>query len=178
MAPSECNEEWDKASLLHLSAAEKFQDITDCEKTHGPGQCRTSAWNGLNVFIPAMAGYMISRQIASGNVITRVSQPLYPTSDAGRACQPGFDPQLRPDCTQQSNRSTSSSSSSSSSSSRSSRRWFRTAAGAVIVNNGQTSTARGNTVVPRSSTQAPAVRTSVVSRGGFGATGRSMSSSS
>ncbi len=181
MGPSECDAEWAKATEQHISTAQKFTDNSDCEKSHGSGQCRVTTWSGASVFVPAMIGYMISRQMTSGNAITRVSQPLFPASDAARVCAPGFDPQLRPDCVQPQGRSATSSTSSSGSGTRSSRtttRWFRTAAGSVIVQDARPSTSRGNTVVPRSTTSAPSVRTSVVSRGGFGSTGSSIGRSS
>lgn len=180
MGPSECDTEWAKASDQHISTAPKFTDNADCEKSHGSAQCRVTTWNGANVFVPAMVGYMISRHMTSGNTAARVSQPLFPGGPGAQVCPSGFDPQLRPDCVQSKSNSSSSSTGSSSgrSSNRTVTRWFRTAAGNVIVQDSRPSTSRGNAVVPRTTTSAPAARTSVISRGGFGSTGSSIGRSS
>jgi uncharacterized protein YgiB involved in biofilm formation len=176
---SECNEAWASASDQNLGTAQKFTDIADCEKAHGGGECRLATWDGQSVFVPAMIGYMIARQSVAGGAFKTTAQPLYPASATTRACVPGADPQLRPDCAPAASRSgtgsSGSSGSSSSSSSRSQTRWFRTAAGHLIVDYLRPSTSRGTTTVPRSSTVAPSVRTSIVSRGGFGSTARSIS---
>ena len=170
LAPADCDDEWAKASGQHLSTAAKFSDSADCERAYGSGNCQPSKWIGSDVFVPALAGYMISRQVVGG---ARVAQPLFPANAAAQACPPGLDPRLRPDCLPPPRNESSSSSRHSSTT-----RWYRTSSGHVVVQGARAATGLGNAVVARSATSAPAARNSVVSRGGFGSIGRSYSRSS
>ncbi len=117
-----------------------------------------------------MIGFMLARSLAGQP--QGVTQPLFPPRAQNVPCPPGVDPALRPDCAP---RQTSSSGSSGGS-------WARysTGSGGTVVRDrsATASSAGGNATVPRTALASPPARTNVVSRGGFGSTSRSFSSSS
>lgn len=161
LSASQCEQRFNEASANHLRDAKKFSSTSQCEAEYGAGGCRGAVWNGAQVFIPALAGIMLARQFAQGG---GAAQPLLPPTS--QACPPGSQ---QPECQQA--RSSSSSSgggggggSSSSRSSSSTRAYSTTSGGTVIARAG--------------STPGAATATSVSSRGGFGSTARSFSSSS
>lgn len=163
ISATQCEQRFNEASANHLRDAKKFSNTSQCEAEYGAGGCQSAVWNGAQVVIPALAGIMLARQFMQGG---GAAQPLLPPTR--QVCPPGS--QL-PECQQA--RSSSSSSSggggsyggrSSSSSSSSTRAYSTTSGGTVIARAG--------------STPGSATTTSVSSRGGFGSTSRSYSSSS
>lgn len=155
LSASQCEQRFNEASANHLRDAKKFSSSSACETEYGAGSCRASTWNNAQVFIPALAGIMLARNLAQGG---GVAQPLLPPTQ--QACPPGA---AAPECQQA--RSSGSSSS-----------------GASYGGGGRAraySTTSGDRVVARSGGGAGSVTTrSVSSRGGFGSSARSFSSSS
>jgi uncharacterized protein YgiB involved in biofilm formation len=156
LSASQCEARFNEASANHLRDAKKFTSTSACETEYGAGSCRSAVWNGAQVVVPALAGIMLARSLAQGG---GAAQPLLPPTQ--QACPPGSQAQ---EC-QQARSSSSSSSSSGGSGSRgssSSRAYSTTSGTAVVARNG---TAGVSTP-------------SVSSRGGFGSTSHSYSSSS
>lgn len=154
LSATQCEQRFSEASANHLRDAKKFTSTGQCEAEYGAGSCQSAVWNGAQVVIPALAGIMLARSFAQGG---GAAQPLLPPTS--QACPPGSQ---QPECQQA--RSSSSGGGGSSgyrSSSSSSARAY--------------STPSGDTVVARSGST-PGVATT--SRGGFGSTSRSFSSSS
>lgn len=154
LSASQCEQRFNEASANHLRDAKKFTSNANCETEYGAGSCRSSVWNGAQVFIPALAGIMLARGLAQGG---GAAQPLLPPTQ--QACPPGSQ---QPEC-QQARSSSSSSGGGYSGGSRS--RAYSTTSGQALVARNVSST--GVASVP-----------SVASRGGFGSTARSFSSSS
>lgn len=156
LSASQCEQRFNEASANHLRDARKFTSAGDCEAEYGSGSCRSSSWNNAAVFVPALAGIMLARSFAQGG---GAAQPLLPPTQS--ACPPGSQ---APECQQA--RSSSSSSSSSGGGYRSGgSRAYSTTSGSAIVARNVSST--GVASMPSAS-----------SRGGFGSTSRSFSSSS
>ncbi|KAF0231243.1 MAG: hypothetical protein FD175_1112 [Beijerinckiaceae bacterium] len=193
-----CEREFKAASDTHVAAAPKFADAKACETQYGANQCRPASFNGASVFVPAMVGFMVANYLSN----QRTPQALLPPRQVGAApCPPGVTPAQMPGCLmpRQNTGSTSSSSSGSSSSWRS----WSTSSGHT-VSRSDSAPASSPVRVPSDAASAPAPRTSLgaaparsaiatsgsrsssstfsssssVSRGGFGSTGRSASSSS
>lgn len=161
LSASQCEQRFNEASANHLRDAKKFGSTAACEQEFGAGGCQSALWNGAQVVIPALAGVMLARQFMSGG---GVAQPLLPPTNS--ACPPGSRQpgSGRPECEQP--RSSSSSSSSGGGSYSSSRsRAYTTTSGQAMVARNISSTGMASTP-------------SVASRGGFGSTSRSFSSSS
>jgi uncharacterized protein YgiB involved in biofilm formation len=159
---SECNQASGEAHGQALAEAPKFQTQGGCEAEFGPNQCRSASWAGASVFVPALAGFLLARNLSGG---APTAQPLYP----GRHCPPNVSPQQRPDCPQQQQQASSSGGSSGGSSGArafSSSRNFTTGRGESVQRTGMGMAA---------TTTAPS---SVMSRGGFGSTARGFSSGS
>jgi uncharacterized protein YgiB involved in biofilm formation len=154
LSASQCEQRFNEASANHLRDAKKFSSNASCETEYGAGSCRSSVWNGAQVFIPALAGIMLARGLSQGG---GAAQPLLPPTQ--QACPPRSD---LPEC-QQARSSSSSSGGGYSGGSRS--RAYSTTSGQALVARNVSST--GVASVP-----------SVASRGGFGSTARSFSSSS
>jgi Protein of unknown function (DUF1190) len=197
-----CATEFGKAEQQTVADAPKYSQLTDCEAEYGASQCRPATWNGASVFIPALAGVLIARSLQGA---AASSQPLYPPRTGPASCPPGAAPADRPECQTRSSSSSGSSSSSSSSGRRyystGSGRVIGRVAGAVIadmVMPTRTPVSR-TSVAPRggsfsgtpgswsSSSTTTSSRPSgsftsssspTASRGGFGSSGRSFSSSS
>jgi uncharacterized protein YgiB involved in biofilm formation len=195
-----CSTEWGKAQQSTVADAPKYEQLADCEAEYGASQCRPATWNGASVFIPALAGVLIARNLAGA---AASSQPLYPPRVGPQSCPSGVSLTERPECQ---SRSGSGSGSSSSSSGRSyystgSGRVIGRVAGAVLADvfiPSRTTVSR-TTVAPRggsfsgtpSNWSSPSTTSSsrpsgsfsqssspTASRGGFGSSGSSFSSSS
>ncbi len=190
-----CELEFGKSEQVSVADAPKFEALKDCETEYGANQCRPALWNGASVFVPALAGVLIARSLASA---AARSQPLYPPRIGPASCPPGVSVVERPECAPRS--ASSGSSGGSSGSSSSGRSYYSTGTGrtigrvaasfavdavlssrspvsrsAVSRSTSFSSPSSSGTSVSRSSTSSPSP---TVSRSGFGSTGRSMSSSS
>lgn len=191
-----CGVEFGKAQASTVADAPKYASLTDCEQEYGASQCRPATWNGASVFIPALAGVLLARNLA-GQVAQ--GQPLYPPRTGPQSCPPGVNVQERPECQPRSSGSSSSSGSGSSSG----RSYYSTGSGRTIgrttgsviadmVLPSRTSVTR-TTTLPRggswsSTSSSSSARSSTgswsssssptVSRGGFGSSSSSYSSSS
>ncbi|PZO02613.1 MAG: hypothetical protein DCF30_04930 [Hyphomicrobiales bacterium] len=154
LSSTQCEQRFNEASANHLRDAKKFTSTSACETEYGAGSCRSAVWNGAQVIVPALAGFMLARSLSQGG---GAAQPLLPPTQ--RACPPGSQAQ---ECQQA--RSSSSSGGGYGGSRSSSSRAYSTTSGAALV--------------ARSGTVSGAVRTTTTSRGGFGSISRSFSSSS
>jgi uncharacterized protein YgiB involved in biofilm formation len=174
----QCEAEFAAAEARHLTDAPRFSAAGDCEAQYGPGQCKPATIAGTNYFLPTLAGVLIAQRLMG----QRQPQALLPPLRAQQPCAPGFTPVTQPGCVVP--RATDSTSSGS-------WRSYSTAGGATVSRDAQRS---GPVTVPRSITtgrgSVPSVsggasqssmassQISPVSRGGFGSTARSTSSSS
>jgi len=153
LTSTQCEQRFNEATANHLRDAKKFTSTSACETEYGSGSCRSAVWNGAQVVVPALAGFMLARSLAQGG---GAAQPLLPPTQ--QACAP--------ECQQA--RSSSSGSSGGGYGGRgssSSARAYSTTSGAALV-------ARSG------SSPGVATTTTTTSRGGFGSTARSYSSSS
>jgi uncharacterized protein YgiB involved in biofilm formation len=158
LSASQCEARFNEASANHVRDAKKFDSNSSCETEYGAGSCRSTTWNGAAVFIPALAGIMLARNLAQGG---GAAQPLLPPTQA--ACPPGSQ---QPECQQARSASSGGSSGTYGGGSRgSSSRAYSTTSGSALVARSGGSTSGVAT-------------TSVSSRGGFGSTSHSFSSSS
>jgi hypothetical protein len=123
-----CTAEFGKAQTASIADAPKYNQLSDCEAEYGASQCRPATWNGASVFIPALAGVLLARNLAGG---AASSQPLYPPRTGPQSCPPGVSPAERPEC-QSRSASSGSSSSASGGGSSSGRRYYSTGSGRVI----------------------------------------------
>lgn len=158
LTSTQCEQRFNEATANHLRDAKKFTSTSACETEYGSGSCRSAVWNGAQVVVPALAGFMLARSLAQGG---SAAQPLLPPTQ--QACPPGSQ---APECQQA--RSSSSGSSGGGYGGRgssSSARAYSTTSGAALV-------ARSG------SSPGVATTTTTTSRGGFGSTARSYSSSS
>ncbi|AOG05367.1 MAG: DUF1190 domain-containing protein [Bosea sp. (in: a-proteobacteria)] len=158
LTSTQCEQRFNEATANHLRDAKKFTSTSACETEYGSGSCRSAVWNGAQVVVPALAGFMLARSLAQGG---GAAQPLLPPTQ--QACPPGSQ---APECQQA--RSSSSGSSGGGYGGRgssSSARAYSTTSGAALV-------ARSG------SSPGVATTTTTTSRGGFGSTARSYSSSS
>lgn len=154
MSGSQCEQRFNEASANQLRDAKKFTSTSACEAEYGSGSCQSAVWNGAQVVVPALAGIMLARSFAQGG---GAAQPLLPPTR--QACPPGS---VAEECQQA--RSSSSASSGGGGSSGSSRAYSTTAGQALVARN--------------VSSTGVASMPSAASRGGFGSTSRSYSSSS
>jgi uncharacterized protein YgiB involved in biofilm formation len=183
-----CDTEYAKASMASVEDAPKFEALKDCETEYGANQCRPATWNGASVYIPAMAGVLIARSLAGA---AAASQPLYPPRVGPQSCPPGVSAIDRPEC--QSRSAGGGGSSRSSYYSTGSGRTISRTAGAVAISlglpprtavsrssvsrTGSSSSSPGTPSRSSSSTTTSHSTSTTVSRGGFGSTSRSYSSS-
>jgi len=164
LSASQCEQRFNEAAANHLREARKFGSTAACEQEYGSGGCQSAVWNGAQGAFPALAGIMRARQLRAGG---GAAQPLLPPTSP--ACPPGTRQpgSGRPECEQPARSASSSSSSSGGyyggSSSRS--RAYTTTSGQAMVARNISSTGMASTP-------------SVASRGGFGSSSRSYSSSS
>ncbi len=191
---SSCETEFGKAAQASVGDAPKFDTLANCEGEYGASACRPATWNGASVFIPALAGVLIARSLA--NASASQSQPLYPPRTGPDACPPGAAATERPECAQR-----RAGSSSTSSGGGSGRRYYSTGTGRIVGRVASSviadtflpsrTTVNRNVITRTPSTAAPSSRTSsgttsrssgsystspTTSRGGFGSTSRSYSS--
>ncbi|MDX3809390.1 DUF1190 domain-containing protein [Bosea thiooxidans] len=154
LSAQQCETAFSEATAARLKDAPKYNAQNECEAQYGANGCSTATINGVQYFIPALAGFMLARGLAGAQ-----AQPLLPPTAA--ACPPNSP---LPECQQA--RAAASSSSSSSSSGGRSRAY-------------STTTGRGFTAAFASGSRGGTVTTTrVSSRGGFGSTARSYSSHS
>lgn len=159
LTSTQCEQRFNEATANHLRDAKKFSSTSACESEYGAGSCRSAVWNGAQVVVPALAGIMLARSFAQGG---GAAQPLLPPTR--EACPPGSQ---APECQQARSSSSGSSGGGGGYGGRgSSSRAYSTTSGAALV-------ARSG-----SSPGVVATTTSTTSRGGFGSTARSYSSSS
>lgn len=161
---AECQTEFDRAREQSLAVAPKFESQQSCEQEYGASNCRSATWNGASVFLPAMAGFLLARSLGGGQ--QTLAQPLFPNTRQGQVCPPGVDPRLRPDCAQPR----------ASSGGGGGYRSFSTGSGRTVVPGG-ISGPPGSVALARGAAVAQPVRSTVVSRGGFGSISRAFSSS-
>lgn len=176
-----CESEFAAAAEAHTTRAPRFTGQAECEAQYGTGSCRSTTIAGTSYFIPAMVGFLVANHLAN----RRQAQGLLPPLASQQRCAPGFTPQTQPGCVVAPRSSSGSSSSGGWSS-------FSTTSGHSVS---RSSSASPSVRVPRAATVPSAPRTSVgpvvsrsssssavrsssVSRGGFGTTARSTSSSS
>jgi hypothetical protein len=188
----QCEGQFAEAEKNHVSAAPKFANAGECESQYGAGQCKPASFNGASVFVPAMVGMLVANHLTN----RRQAQALLPPQRGIPTCPPGQTPESMPGCVAP----RAATSSSSSSSSGSGWRSYSTASGHSVSRNesaGQTGVKVPSQAAfappPRNTLGAVAPRPSsvtstrssssgaasgTVSRGGFGSTARSTSSSS
>lgn len=157
LTSTQCEQRFNEATANHLRDAKKFTSTSACETEYGSGSCRSAVWNGAQVVVPALAGFMLARSLAQGG---GAAQPLLPPTQ--QACPPGSQ---APECQQARSSSGSSGGGYGGRGSSSSARAYSTTSGAALV-------ARSG------SSPGVATTTTTTSRGGFGSTARSYSSSS
>lgn len=151
-----CRENFTQALNSHERSAPGFNSREACEKDYGQGNCvQPSSTSGRsNVFIPAMAGFLLGQRASGGFQ----AAPLYrrPGDPEGEFRQSAAFPFP-----------TTSSSSSSSSSGRGGSSFFGSSS----------SSSSSSTTTSRPSTSSSSMGVTTTSRGGFGASGRSSSGS-
>lgn len=159
--PDDCRTGFVEAQAEHARAAPRYEALADCEALHGAGRCEPGSRVGAGAyFIPAMIGYMMSRNLAQG----LGARPLYGA---------GLVPPPPPPREEQASGGGGGGGGGS--------RWtssgggaYRTSSGAVVESPG----AAGFAKAPASEVRSAPSQPRVVSRGGFGSTGRSVSVSS
>jgi hypothetical protein len=181
MTAQRCDTEFAKAQENFALTAPKYGTMPECEDIYGVGQCRISNFQGTSVIVPALVGFLVARSL-TGGVPT---QALLPARTGPVACPPG---NTLPECQPR-----QASSSGGGGGSSSSGRHYSTASGWSVFYGGSSSSAgRSSTTVTRTTTTSrsgtgwfggssvsrSSTSSSTVSRGGFGSTGRSFSSSS
>ena len=154
LTAQQCETAFSEATAARLKDAPKFQSQSACEAQYGANGCSSATIGGAQYFIPALAGFMLARGLSGAQ-----AQPLMPPTTS--ACPPGS---TQPEC-QQARSSSSSSSGGSYGGSSSRSRAYTTTAGQAMVARNISSTGMASTP-------------SVASRGGFGSSSRSFSSSS
>ncbi|KPF71866.1 hypothetical protein IP69_05185 [Bosea sp. AAP35] len=156
LTSTQCDQRFREASANHLRDAKKFTSTSACETEYGSGSCQSAVWNGAPVIVPALAGFMLARSLAQGG---GAAQPLLPPTR--QAFPPGSQ---APECQQARSSSGGGGGGGGYGGGRSSSRAYSTTSGAALV--------------ARSGTASGVATTSTTSRGGFGSTARSYSSSS
>ncbi|KAA2243941.1 DUF1190 domain-containing protein [Salinarimonas soli] len=147
-----------QAKAEHARTAPRYEALSDCETQHGRGRCESGAGVGAgSYFIPTMVGYMMARNLAQG----LGARPLY---GAGLAPPPREE------------QASGGGGGGGGSASRgmSSGGTYRTSSGTIVRSPG----AAGVTRVPVSEVRSMPSRPQIVSRGGFGSTGRAVATSS
>ncbi|MGL5447796.1 MAG: DUF1190 domain-containing protein [Rhabdaerophilum sp.] len=167
----QCEAEFAAARERHLAEAPRFSSAQTCESQYGSGQCQPATIGGTSYFLPVMAGMLVAQRLMN----QRQGQALLPPLRSQQACAPGFTPATQPGCVVQRTGSTSSTGGAG-------WRSYSTSSGAAVSRNTSgpsTVTVPRSTTAPRS-TSGPSTSpsSSGISRGGFGSTARSTSSSS
>jgi uncharacterized protein YgiB involved in biofilm formation len=156
LTAQQCETAFSEATAARLKDAPKFQSQSACETQYGASGCSSASIGGAQYFIPALAGFMLARDLSGGQ-----AQPLMPPTAS--ACPPGS---ALPEC-QQARSSSSGSSGSSGSYAGSRSRAYSTTSGRSIT-----------AAFSSGSRSGSAASTSTSSRGGFGSIARSFSSHS
>jgi uncharacterized protein YgiB involved in biofilm formation len=157
--PEDCRAAFTQAQAAHERTAPRFESLSDCETQHGAGRCEMGSRIGAaGYFVPAMIGFMMARNAAQG----LRAQPLYGA---------GLVPPPPPPQQQQQQPASGGGGGGGGGSWSSGRGSYRTSSGAVVESPG----AAGFTRAPASEVRSPPTGPRVVSRGGFGSTGRSVS---
>ncbi len=160
-----CAAEFGKAQTASVADAPKYDALADCEAEYGANQCRPATWNGAQVFVPALAGVLLARNLAGG---VASSQPLYPPRTGPQTCPPGVSHADRPECQARA------SSGSGSGGSASGRTYYSTGSGRIVGRAAGATTA--DVFMPSRTTVS---RTTVTPRGGsFGGGSGSLGGSS
>ena len=138
----QCEQRFQEAKAAHARNARRFGSQSSCEAEYGPGKCETTQAGGGQMWVPALVGFMVARNLAASG--GGVPQPLLPPTRA--TCPPGNSiPECQP-----------ARSGGGSSGGGGGGRWYTTTSG------GEVSTSR----------RSGATSVGVASRGGFGSTGR------
>jgi uncharacterized protein YgiB involved in biofilm formation len=157
--PEDCRAALAQAQAEHAKAAPRYEALADCETQHGAGRCEPGSRVGAgSYFVPAMIGFMLARNLGQG----LGARPLY-----GAGLVPPPPPPRQEPAGGGGGGGAS--------------RWtsggsgaYRTASGTVVQSPGAAGVARAPATVVRSAPSQPRI----VSRGGFGSTGRAISTSS
>ncbi len=91
---ADCEAAADKVAAEHLTSAPKYADPRSCEAIHGVGNCeprRTGSGLG-EVFMPAMAGFILGQALSGGGFAA--PQPIY-RDPRGYAYLPGQAPWMQ-----------------------------------------------------------------------------------
>jgi uncharacterized protein YgiB involved in biofilm formation len=88
-----CRREFANALAHHQQIAPRFVTLSDCEQDFGPGLCQPLPQSTGNIWIPAMAGFMVASMLrdreididihSGGSRGSYYSQPLYRTRSDG-----------------------------------------------------------------------------------------------
>jgi uncharacterized protein YgiB involved in biofilm formation len=161
-----CQNSYDDALRLHETNAPRFESQTDCERDYGAGKCSTkqalsSSGSMASYFVPALAGFAIARALRNQQG-QPAAQPLY-------NCPPY---RQRSDGTCYNTASGHSIYSYFGTGGSSGSSWSSSRSSSAYVPSDSFSRSSSPAIVSRGSS------VSSVSRGGFGSTGRSFSSSS
>lgn len=88
-----CRREFANALANHQQIAPRFVTLSDCEQDFGPGLCQPLPQSTGNIWIPAMAGFMVASMLrdreididihSGGSRGSYYSQPLYRTRSDG-----------------------------------------------------------------------------------------------
>jgi uncharacterized protein YgiB involved in biofilm formation len=92
---ADCEAAAEKVTTEHLATAPKYADGRSCEAIHGVGNCeprRSSSGIG-EVFMPAVAGFLLGRVLSGGGI--GAPQPIY-RDPRGYTYMPGQAPWIQP----------------------------------------------------------------------------------
>lgn len=174
-----CEAEFASLEQNHVASAPKFADQSTCEAQYGAASCKPATFNGASVFVPAMIGMLVANHLSN----RRQAQALYPQQANAQPCAPGQTPLTQPGCVAPRGASSGSGggwrSYSTSSGGNVSRNFSNSASSVLRVPaNVAAAPAARSTLGPVTSRSSAPSAASTVSRGGFGSTGVSSSSSS
>ena len=84
LTKAQCEQRFEEARSAQIQDARKFGSTTECEAEYGQGRCEVRTWNGTDVVVPALAGFVLARSLMRGG---GVAEPLLPPTR--EACPPG-----------------------------------------------------------------------------------------
>lgn len=84
LTPELCEQRYQDARIAHARDARRFFTQGGCEGEYGSGRCERITENGVERWIPALAGFMVARGLLGR---AGAAQPLLPPTRA--ACPPG-----------------------------------------------------------------------------------------
>ena len=92
---ADCDAAAEKVTEQHLATAPKYADGSSCEAIHGVGNCepRRSGSGIGDVFMPAVAGFLLGQALSGGGI--GAPQPIY-RDPRGYAYMPGQAPWIQP----------------------------------------------------------------------------------